>query len=254
MSAGYVASQNSMLDEAKSMFGGEFSLFLGTERVGSTLDDGGKRAAGDVPGTAALLETISSPALGVDPLLADSHVTAFAPLSGAGGKVIGLISASLSRAPVSAVRNSIAGSIALAAVGIIALALSLGVLFARSVSRPVMALRTLMASAGAGDLTVYGEISKDDEISSSPPPSTRWGGSRIPWSGCAEQQKNWPPLQGEIASSSEEITHTSHEVAMNISNVSELAAKGSAASLETNQVLLELSSLIQMAQQKEDRP
>ena len=251
VSAGYVASQNSMLDKAKSMFGGEFSLFLGTERVGSTLDDGGKRAAGDVPGTAALLETISSPALGVDPLLADSHVTAFAPLSGAGGKVIGLISASLSRAPVSAVRNSIAGSIALAAVGIIALALSLGVLFARSVSRPVMALRTLMASAGAGDLTVYGEISKDDEISEL---TATFNQMVQRQSDTVERVRRaaeeLASASGEIASSSEEITHTSHEVAMNISNVSELADKGSAASLETNQVLLELSSLIQMAQQK----
>ena len=252
VSAGYVASQNSMLDEAKSMFGGEFSLFLGTERVGSTLTGGeGKRIAGDVPETSSLLGNVRAPVLHADPAAAGSHVTAFAPLTGAGGKIIGLTSASLSRAPLEAVRLSSAKNIALASIGVIALSLLLGALFARSVSRPILTLRGLMAAAGAGDLTVYGEISKDDEISEL---TATFNQMVQRQSDTVEQVRRaaqeLAAASEEMAASSGEIADTSQDVAMNISDVSELAEKGSAASLETNQVLLELSSLIQMAQQK----
>ncbi len=40
LSTGYVARQNSMMDEAKALFEGEFSLFLGVERVATTLPGG----------------------------------------------------------------------------------------------------------------------------------------------------------------------------------------------------------------------
>jgi methyl-accepting chemotaxis protein len=252
VSAGYVASQASMLDEAKSMFGGEFSLYLGTDRVGSTLEaGGGKRVTGEVPETASLLKTISAPVLGVDPALADSHVTAYAPLAGAEGKIVGLTSASLSTAPVAAFRLSSAKSIALAAAVVVVLSLLAGVLFARSVSRPILALRGLMAAAGAGNLTVYGEISTDDEISEL---TATFNQMVQRQSDTVEQVRKaaqeLAAASEEIAASSGEVTHTSQDVALSISEVSELAEKGSSSSLETNQVLLELSSLIQMAQQK----
>ncbi|MGI6253417.1 MAG: methyl-accepting chemotaxis protein [Aminivibrio sp.] len=252
VSAGFVASDNTMLDEARSMFGGEFSLYLGTERVGSTLaGDDGKRIMGDVPETAALLESIKSPMLAADPLLADSHVTAFAPLVGTEGTVIGLTSASLSKAPLAALKASSAKSIAFVAIVVLILTLILGVLFARSVSRPIMNLRSLMAAAGAGDLTVYGEISKDDEVSEL---TATFNQMVQRQSDTLEEvrraSEGVAASSEEIAASSEEAAHTSQDVAENISDVSELAEKGSTASLETNQVLLELSSLIQMAQQK----
>lgn len=252
VSAGYVASQNSMVDQAKAMFRGEVSLFLGAERVASTLQgEDGKRLLGAVPEAESLLKDLSSPVLGTDPFLGASHVTSFAPLMGAKGTVIGLISVSLSREGAAAALLSNGKAIAGTTIGALAVVLLAGWFFARSLARPLQGLRGLMAAAGSGDLTVYGEIGADDEISEL---TATFNQMVQRQSDTVERvrkaSEELAAASEEISASASEVSHTAQDVAVNIAEVSGLAEKGSSSSLETNQVLLELSSLIQMAQQK----
>lgn len=251
VSAGFVASQDSMVDEAKALFRGEYSIFLGAERVASTVIDGGKRARGDLAGGEALLKGLTGPTLGEDPLLGDSHVTAFAPLVGAKGTVTGMVSVSMSRDGIVAARGANGKTVALVTAAVLASALILGAFFARAIARPIMNLRGLMTAVGAGDLTVYGEITVDDEMSEL---TATFNQMVQRQSDTLEKvRKSAEELarsSEEIASSASEVTAMAEGAAASVTEVSELAEKGSGASLESNQVLLELASLIQMAQQK----
>ena len=251
LSAGFVASRDSMVDEAKVLFRGEYSIYLGAERVASTVVEGGNRARGDLPEGEGLLKGLTGPILAPDPLLEGSHVTAFSPIIGAKGTVVGMVSVSMSRAGIRAAWAANGKTVAFAAAVILAAALVMGVLFARAIAKPIMNLRGLMTAVGAGDLTVYGEITVDDEMSEL---TATFNQMVQRQSDTVEQVRK---SAEELARSSEEIATSASEVsgmaegaAASVTEVSELAEKGSEASLESNQVLLELSSLIQMAQQK----
>jgi methyl-accepting chemotaxis protein len=108
-----------------------------------------------------------------------------------------------------------------------------------------------MAAAGGGDLTVYGEIRTDDEISELTATFNQMVQRQADTVDRVRRaSEELSASAEEIAASASEVSSASQEVAYNIASVSEEAENGARASLETNQVLLELSSLIQMAQQK----
>ena len=255
LSTGYVASRHSMMDEAKQLFGGEFSLFLGAERVASSVvAPGGDRVSGETPGFGAIFQRLGEygkPLLEEDPALGDGFFSLFTPLVGARGDVIGMISASVSREGVTAMQNGIARSVlwtTLAVLGAVAL---FGAVFARRIARPLLNLRGLMARAGGGDLTVYGEIRTDDEISELTATFNQMVQRQADTVDRVRRaSEDLASSAEEIAASASEVSSASQEVAYNIASVSEEAENGARISLETNQVLLELSSLIQMAQQK----
>ena len=255
LSTGYVASQHSMMDESKRLFGGEFSLFLGGERVASSVvAPGGARVSGETPVFGAILQRLGGSekaVLAEDPALGDGYLSIFTPLVGAGGGLIGMIGASVSREGVVAMRNGIARSVlwtTLAVLGAVAL---FGTIFARRIARPLLDLRGLMARAGGGDLTVYGEIRTDDEISELTATFNQMVQRQADTvDKVRHASEELASAAEEIAASASEVSSASQEVAYNIASVSEEADKGNRVSVETNQVLLELSSLIQMAQQK----
>lgn len=158
LSTGYVASQNSMMDEAKALFEGEFSLFLGAERVATTLPgETNGRGLGETREIEPLFREIGNAGrivLAEDPLLGKGHVTVFAPLLGARGDVMGLVSSSLPRERIAQVQRSFGKAIALITLVILAVAVTVGVLFARSLAKPLqVTAKHLKHVAETGDLT-----------------------------------------------------------------------------------------------------
>ena len=255
ISTGYVASRHSMMDESKRLFGGEFSLFLGGERVASSIvAPGGARVSGEDPVFGALLQRLAGSEKSImaeDPALGDAYMSIFTPLVGAGGNVSGMIAASVSREGVTAMRNGIARSVLWTTLVVLGAVALFGTIFARRIARPLLDLRGLMAAAGSGDLTVYGEIRTDDEISELTATFNQMVQRQADTVDRVRRaSEELAASSEEIAASAAEVSSASQEVAYNIASVSEEAENGSHASLETNQVLLELSSLIQMAQQK----
>lgn len=255
LSTGYVASRHSMMDESKLLFDGEFSLFLGGERVASSIAaPDGERVSGADPLFGALLQRLAGSEHSImaeDPALGAEYLSIFTPLIGAEGTPVGMIGAALSREGVTAVQNGIARSILwtmLAVLGTVAL---FGTLFARRLARPLLDLRRLMAAAGGGDLTVYGEIRSDDELSELTATFNQMVQRQADTVDRVRRaSEELATSAEEIAASASGVSSASQEVAYNIASVSGEADEGKGVSIETNQVLLELSSLIQLAQQK----
>lgn len=124
----------------------------------------------------------------------------------------------------------------------------LGTVIARMVVNPVQKMQQLMDSAGNGDLTVQGEVVSTDET----------GQLMKAFNAMIQHQAQVVGLvrraaielaagSEEMAASSQQVASTSTDIARNISEVAEEADSSTKSAIETSEVLLQLSSLIQIA-------
>lgn len=124
----------------------------------------------------------------------------------------------------------------------------LGIVIARMVVNPVQKMQQLMDDAGNGDLTVQGEIISTDET----------GQLTAAFNAMIQHQAQVVGLvrraaielaagSEEMAASSQQVASTSTDIARNISEVAEEADSSTKSAIETSEVLLQLSSLIQIA-------
>ena len=166
LSTGYVVSNNSdnsLVNEAKQIVGGDFSVFLGQERVACTvLGPDGKPLTTPLPEGGSSAGAMS---LSQDPGLGSSYLAAFSPLVGAKGAPIGMVSAAKPLTLTSGIMRSIFWTAFWTVIVLLFPASAIVILLIHRIDRPLTNLRGLIASAGAGDLTVHGEIFSDDDIS-----------------------------------------------------------------------------------------
>ncbi len=136
---------------------------------------------------------------------------------------------------------------AAAIIGLI-LAVLCGVYLTRLITRPIQELNALMARAGDGDFTVHGHVTSQDEI----------GELVVSFNQMLEHQRmlvaqtrqtaeGLSEASDQLAASSEEVSATAEEIAKNIQTVAEEAETGNHSVIDVSKVLLEMSSLIQIA-------
>lgn len=131
------------------------------------------------------------------------------------------------------------------------IAIVLGLVLTRIITRPVKALQALMSRAGSGDLTVSGVVESQDEIGHLTDAfnsmiKNQAGVIKTTRQVAAELSS----ASDEMAASSEEVTSASVEVARSIQQVAREAEKGNQSIIDTSKVLLELSSLISIAKSR----
>ncbi|MDR3593112.1 MAG: methyl-accepting chemotaxis protein, partial [Negativicutes bacterium] len=125
---------------------------------------------------------------------------------------------------------------------------AIGIFAARKIVGPVKELQGLMALAGEGNLTVQCHVTSTDEI----------GLLETSFNQMIERQKEvvtkvrqasveLAAASEELAASSEQVSSTSMEIAKNVQEVARETETGNQAVVDTSEVLLELSSLIQIA-------
>ncbi|MCW2276880.1 methyl-accepting chemotaxis protein [Heliophilum fasciatum] len=139
--------------------------------------------------------------------------------------------------------------------GLTALAIVLssvfGIWLSKRITNPIQEIEEQMIRAGAGDLTVQGAVHSVDEV----------GQLTASYNQMINQQSQMVSLvrksadelaaaSEEMAASSEEVSATINEIAQNAQKVAGEAQKGSGSILDSSEVLLELSSLIQIAREK----
>lgn len=126
----------------------------------------------------------------------------------------------------------------------------LGVMTAKMVVNPIQRLQQLMDLAGNGDLTVRGEVASTDET----------GQLTNSFNSMMEHQAQIVGIvrkaavelaagSEEMAASSEQVASTSTQIAKNITEVAAEADNSTKSVIETSEVLLQLSSFIQIAKQ-----
>ena len=249
LSTGYVVSNNKLVAEARQITGGEFSVFLGQERVASTVTGSDGKPL-TVPMTAA-----SSPAdaaaLNADPGLGSGYLAAFRPLVGAKGTPIGMVSAARSLAITSKLVRSTFWMTFWTVLILVLPAAAVVVLLVRRIARPLSYLRGLIASAGSGDLTVHGEIHSDDDISELLATFNRMTQQQSSMvSNVRTSSANLESASKGIASSVGEAASSTREVSAYVSEVSALMTEGDDAAKDAHRVLLSLAELVRTAQGK----
>jgi methyl-accepting chemotaxis protein len=151
-------------------------------------------------------------------------------------------------APAFAIRKS---TIVISVVSLL-VAMLLAYLFTtKNIIKPIKGLEQLMIKAGEGDLTVRSEINTKDEIQtlgecfnlmikhqSDIISSVRNGAQEL------------AAASEEISASTEEISASTEQIAENIQNVASNAENQNNSIIETSEVLVQLSSLVQIAQKK----
>ncbi|MDR3561134.1 MAG: methyl-accepting chemotaxis protein [Negativicutes bacterium] len=222
LSTGYVISQNGIVDNAKKMFGSEFTLFLQNERVATTLmDTGGKRLTGTSLDNQAILKTVLSDGktyLGANQILGQDYATAYGPLMGADGKVIGMVFTGISSSSVADVTKTLVGRIVGVTVIALVLVIGVAVFFIRRMLNPLQLILGKIMEVAAGKLTGGSlDIRSRDEIG-------------VLAGGCNTMLTNLRDLIRRVAQSAELVAASSEEL-MASADQSALAANQVAATI-----------------------
>ncbi len=139
--------------------------------------------------------------------------------------------------------------------GVVMLAIVLcgvmGIAIAREIARSVSKLQILMAKAGAGDLTVHGDIESKDEIGELTASFNLMMRRQSEVVGMVRKAAvELSAASEEMAASCEEVNAATEEVARSMHHVTETTAQGNTVIVEASQSLVHLSSLIQIAKSK----
>ncbi|MCY6370823.1 methyl-accepting chemotaxis protein [Clostridium ganghwense] len=121
----------------------------------------------------------------------------------------------------------------------------------RNIINPIKALENLMIKAGDGDLTVRAKITTKDEIQT----LGEYFNEMIEQqaniiSNARKASEELASSSEEIAASSEEISSSTEQIAASIQEVASNADDQNNSIVETSEVLVQLSSLVQIAQKR----
>ena len=130
----------------------------------------------------------------------------------------------------------------------ILLCAGLSVIIARMVVNPVKHMQQLMDSAGNGDLTVRGQVYSTDETGQLTNAFNAMIAHQSQVVGVVRKAAvELAAASEEMAASSEQVASTATQVAKNIDEVASEAGNSTKSAIETSEVLLQLSALIQIA-------
>jgi methyl-accepting chemotaxis protein len=163
---GYTASQDPIVDQIKKLFGTDATMFLGDERVSTTIVRDGKRQVGTKLGEKIAAEVLGEGKkyTGKADILGMPYMTAYIPLIGPNGKPIGILFAGQDMTQMINDRNKMIASIGAAALFAILLGALFAFMLARGIAGPVSRLAGGVAEVARGDLTRRVSVETKDEI------------------------------------------------------------------------------------------
>uniref|UniRef100_I2PYZ5 Methyl-accepting chemotaxis protein n=1 Tax=Desulfovibrio sp. U5L TaxID=596152 RepID=I2PYZ5_9BACT len=155
-----LSSSNAFVDEIKKVLGTECTIFYGDTRVATSIERDGKRAVGTKMDNPEVLDTVLRKGgrfLKINKILGLDYNTAYWPLTGADGKIAGMLFIGSDRASIAATERTILYS-ALAASSVVALVvLVVGFFTARGMTSPLRRVMDLARKVSKGDLEAKAE-------------------------------------------------------------------------------------------------
>ncbi|EHJ47983.1 methyl-accepting chemotaxis sensory transducer [Solidesulfovibrio carbinoliphilus subsp. oakridgensis] len=155
-----LSSSNAFVDEIKKVLGTECTIFYGDTRVATSIERDGKRAVGTKMDNPEVLDTVLRKGgrfLKINKILGLDYNTAYWPLTGADGKIAGMLFIGSDRASIAATERTILYS-ALAASSVVALVvLVVGFFTARGMTSPLRRVIDLARKVSKGDLEAKAE-------------------------------------------------------------------------------------------------
>jgi methyl-accepting chemotaxis protein len=164
---GFDLASPAFVDELKHRFGVEATVFKGDTRISSTIMREGQRVVGTKLDNPQILEAVleksqvfSTP---ID-LFGQSFFAVYWPIVDAQGQTVGMFGIAQDRHILEAAKYSVRMSILWVSLIVGALMLAVGVLFARSLARPIAKTTGFAAQVAAGNLDEQLEVKSRDEI------------------------------------------------------------------------------------------
>lgn len=247
--AGYNVTRDSFVDRIKHMYGTDVTLFLGDERIASTLIKDGKRVVGTKL-NAKIADTVlkkgekfsaRADILGMD------YFTSYMPMVGSDNKIIGVLFAGESTASVIDERNRLALMVTMIAIAIIALGAFCALLIARRIVRPIHEVLEHVQEVSAGNLAVKPiKITSGDEIGElSGAINTMTESLRRLIRQVEDAGEHINASSEELTAGAERAAEAANQIAASITTVAEGSERQSEAIDDADSIVVQLSAGIQ---------
>ena len=247
--AGYNVTRDNFVDRIKSMYGTDVTLFLGDERIASTLIKDGKRVVGtklngEIADTVLKKgEKLSARAdiLGMD------YFTSYMPLVGGDDKIIGVLFAGESTSSVIDERNRLALMVALIALATIVLGAFCAMLLARHIVGPIHEVLNHVQEVSAGNLAVKAiDVTSGDEIGElSGAINTMTESLRRLIRQVEDAGEHINASSEELTAGAERAAEAANQIAASITTVAEGSERQSEAIDDADSIVVQLSAGIQ---------
>ena len=150
-----LSSSNVLVDNIKKAIGVECTIFAGDTRVATTLERDGKRIVGTKMDNPKVLETALRQGerfLNINTILGKDYNTAYWPLSGADGKIVGMFFIGQDRATIAETERTIMLSTLISACLVALVVMVVGFFTARGMTSPLRRIIGLARKISKGDL------------------------------------------------------------------------------------------------------
>ncbi len=231
LAAGYVVSENEIVDNAKKMLGADFTLFHGEERVATTLTDpDGKRLVGTTLNNPAIADTVLKQGqvyIGANKIAGVNFFTAYGPLVGADGKIIGIVFTGAPQSLIEAVTGALTFRIAAAALVALVISLLIISFFTRRLIGSVRLVMEKLHQVTGGNLAVADlHIDGEHEIARLAASSnTMVAGLRTLVVNIANSAAQIASSSQEMSASAEQSARAAEQVATSITEVAAGSAR-----------------------------
>ncbi|TVR00726.1 MAG: HAMP domain-containing protein [Desulfovibrionales bacterium] len=157
------------VDDVKRRFGVEATVFEGDTRLATTIMRDGQRVVGTRMDNPAVLATVIQQRqvfFDRNHILGRNYDTAYWPLVNAAGDVGGMFFIGIPRDVVEEAQSSILMSILVVSLIVGAVMIAMGILFARTISRPIARTTNFASQVAQGNLEMELTVTNKDEIGS----------------------------------------------------------------------------------------
>ena len=249
LTTGISFSREAFVDQAKELFDAELTVFAGDTRLMTTIRRDGERVVGTKLDPAIAAVVLSGKSYyGAAEILGAPYITAYEPILGPDGKPVGIYFSGISMAALATVQQSTFWvALGVAAVGLLFLGL-----LVRKIVKSIRTMVFFMKEVEAGRLyhtrEEFGVTSHDEIGDMADALAEMVRVQREMISELKEKSVHLSALSEETAASTEEVTTTTNEVAESNSKLAEQTRNGRLNAVESSKVMLEMSSLIQIAQ------
>ena len=246
---GYNVTRDKFVDRIKNMYGTDVTLFLGDERIASTLIKDGKRVIGTkLNGGIAdtVLKKGEKLSVRAD-ILGMDYFTSYMPMVGNDNKIIGVLFAGESTASVIDERNRLALMVTMIAIAIIALGAFCALLIARHIVRPIHEVLEHVQEVSAGNLAVKPiKITSGDEIGElSGAINTMTDSLRKLIRQVEDAGEHINASSEELTAGAERAAEAANQIAASITTVAEGSDRQAEAIADTDSIVVQLSAGIQ---------
>jgi methyl-accepting chemotaxis protein len=169
VSAGISLENPSLVDEGKRLYGTEMTIFIGDERLTTTIERDGKRLVGTKldPSIAKIVLEEGRSYFERAEILGTPYITAYKPLLGPDGKPLGILFAGEALETLIDTRNSVLRLVLLLGAAVLAGAIGVFTILSGRIVIPLRRVADLAKRAGEGDLSFGREdfgVSSRDEL------------------------------------------------------------------------------------------